>query len=355
MLNIYDKLGYLDWGKIMKVTSKCPFIFCVGNRGCGKTYGCLDYVLKTGKPFLYIRRTKIQFEMASKTETNPFKALERDGKCPPIVCKSVSKDLTAFYKGEYDEEKDELNPVGEPIGYASSLSTFANLRGVSFEEIEFIIWDEFIKETHEKNTIKHEAQAFLNLCETVGRNRELQSRDPVKVICLANANDIANPIYLELDLVKKSERMMEKKQNISIDEKRGLCMIHLSDSPISERKKHTSLYRLTANKNSSFNQMALQNRYYKDESAYIKSCNLNEYIPLVSINGITIYKSKSERLYYVSTHKTGVCKEYGSSPAEKKRFYKNNMSLWMAYLNNRVIFEEYLCLVLFENAFDITK
>lgn len=351
-LNIYDKQGYLDWKRIMSLTKKCPFIFCVGGRGTGKTYGALQYVYNTKKPFLYLRRTKTQFELSSKTETNPFKALELDGAVPILATKPVAKDLTGLYHTEEDDDK--YVPVGLPIGYMSALSTFSNLRGMSFEEIEYIIFDEFIPEPHER-PIKNEAQAFLNLIETVNRNRELKGRDPVKVLCLANANDIASPLYVELGIVKKSEQMMSTHKQVSIDERRGLCMIHLFNSAISERKKHTALYRLTANRDSEFNKMALENRYYTDDSAVIKSCNLNEYIPLVSINGITIYQHKSDRLFYVSTHKTGTCREYGNSAAEKRRFLNNHGSLWVAYLHNRVWFEEYLCLVCFENAFDPSK
>lgn len=353
-INIYDNNGYLDWPKIMKVTRQCPFIFCVGGRGTGKTYGALKMVYDSHKPFLYLRRTKIQFELTSKTETNPFKALEMDNKVAPIATKSVAKDLTGLYTCEYEDDTEKRVLDGEPFGYMSALSTFSNLRGMSFEEIEYILFDEFIPEPHER-PIKNEAAAFLNLVETVNRNRELKGRDPVKVICLANANDIANPLYIELDIVKKSEQMMEKHKSLSIDEKRGLCMIHLFASPISERKKHTALYKLTDNKNSEFNQMALNNRFYKDESALIKSCPIDEYVPIVTVSNITIYQHKSRREYYVSTHKTGTCREYGTSYAEKKRFMNNHNSLWIAYLQNKIVFEEYLGLVLFEQAFDPSK
>ena len=352
-INIYDKQGYLDWDKIMKLTKSCPFIFCVGGRGTGKTYGALKYVYNTHRPFLYIRRTKTQFELTSKTETNPFKALEMDDAIPPVITKSIAKDLTGLYIGEINDD-DKFVPIGEPFGYMSALSTFSNLRGMSFEEIEYILFDEFIPEPHEK-LIRNEAQAFLNLVETVNRNRELKGRPAVKVICLANANDIANPLYVELDIVKKSEQMMSNHKTLSIDERRGLCMIHLFASPISERKKHTALYKLTTTKSSDFNNMALDNRFYKDESALIRSCNLNEYTPIVTVSNITIYQHKSRREFYVSTYKTGTCREYGTSYAEKKRFMNNHMTLWMAYLHNKIIFEEYLCMVLFEQAFDATK
>lgn len=354
-INIFDKQGYLDWNKIFKVTKKCPFIWVTGGRGTGKTYGCLEAVWNTKQTFMYLRRTQKQADIVSKPDTHPFKALEADKKVPILTTKSVAKDLTGVYIAEQSEDGDKYVASGLPRCYIGSVSTFSSLRGLSFEEVKYLVYDEFCPEPHEK-AIKNEAAAFLNVCETIGRNRELKGEDPLKVICLANANDIANPYFVELGLVKKAEQMMREKQTISIDEERGLCIIYLDHSPISERKKHTALYKLTANKDSQFNQMALQNRYYTDESALIRTCRLpGEWIPICCINGITIYKHKANRTFYVSTHKIGSPKTYGSSYAEKKRFLNNHISLWGAYLRNNIIFEEYLCLVLFENAFDASK
>ena len=354
-INIFDKNGYLDWAKILKITKKCPFIWVTGGRGTGKTYGCLDAVWHTGATFMYLRRTQKQADIVSKPDTHPFKALESDGRVPFLTTKAVAKDLAGVYIAEPNDEGDKYLPVGLPRCYIGSVSTFSSLRGLSFEEVKYLVYDEFCPEPHEK-AIKNEAAAFLNVCETIGRNRELKGEEPLKVICLANANDIANPYFIELGIVKKAEQMMREKQTISIDESRGLCMIYLDHSPISERKKHTALYKLTANKDSQFNQMALQNRYYTDESAIIKPCRLpGEWVPICRINGITIYKHKANRTFYVSTYSTGTCKQYGSSYAEKKRFLNHFLYLWTAYLRNQIMFEEYLCLVLFENAFDASK
>ena len=353
MINIFDQNGYLDWDKINKLTKKTPYLFIVSARGVGKSYGCLLDTISKDKRFLYIRRTKTQYEVACKPEASPFKALEADKVIEPLALKPAGKDLTGVYKADIDDE-GKKTPYGFPIGYMSSLSCFANLRGTSFEDVEVVIYDEFIPESHER-PLRNEGQAFLNLLETVGRNRELQGKPPLRVICLANANDIGNKIFAELDLIRKADDMMKKHQSISINEERGLCLIILDHSPISERKKHTALYKLTACSSGEFNEMALENRFYQDESALIRSCNLTEYIPICTVTGITIYKHKSEKMYYVSTYKTGSCREYGTSYAEKKRFINNHMSLWMSYLRNRVVFEEYLCLILFEQAFDATR
>lgn len=352
-INLYDKNGYLNWKKIMQISKHCFMCTVTGNRGCGKTFGCLDYVYHTGKPFLYLRRTKTQFELSCKDETHPFKALEAAGRVEPLTVKAVAKDLTGLYHYEEDEKGKRL-PVGAAIGYMSAISTFSNLRGMSFEEIEYIIIDEFIPEPHER-PIKNEAQAILNMIETVNRNRELQGREPVKVILMSNANDIACPLFIELDLVKKCEQMMQKKQEVSIDENRGLCMIHLSFSPISEMKKHTALYKLTAKSSKEFNAMALDNRYWMDDSVMIRPEPITEFTPYVTVANVSIYRHKSERRYYVTQFKTGTCREYGTSAAEKERFINNYYFLWDSFLNNRVYFENYLAFTLFQNAFDTTK
>ena len=354
-INIFDKNGYLDWDKILDLTKRIPFLFCVTGRGQGKTYGILKKLVNDpNETFMYIRRTKTQYEVCCKPEASPFKALEADKAINPVALKAAGKDLTAGYFAKYDEDGKWV-PSGPVKFYMSSLSCFANLRGVSFEDVTTILFDEFIGEPHEK-PIKNMGLVFLNMVETCSRNRELQNKPPLKVICLANANDIGNPIFTELDLVSKADKMMKSKQSISIDEKRGVCLIMLDHSPISERKKHTALYKLTAGSSSEFNQMALENRFYEDESAVIKPQKLpGEWIPLCRINGITIYKHKTNRTFYVSTYSTGTCKQFGSSYAEKKRFLNHFLYLWTAYLRNQVMFEQYYCLVLYENAFDSSK
>lgn len=355
-INLYTKDGWLDFDKIASITKHTHFTFITGARGVGKTFSCSKYIInhciEHGETFLYLRRKKTQYEISSKPESNPFTALIIRDAIPDVTVRSISKDLSGIYLTAPNEEGEPV-AVGAPIGYMSSLATFANLRGMAFN-VSYIIYDEFIPETHEP-IMKGEAQAFFQMYETINRNNAIEGKDEVRVYCLANSNDIANPIFTELKVVKKCEQMMAKGKQISLDPDRDLCLIHLSGSPISVRKRNTALYKLTAGCSEEFNAMALENRYYMDESAIIKSCKLTEYIPMVSMNGITIYKHKSDHKYYVTTHKSGDCKTYGSSAAEKKRFIVNHRYLWNSYLMNNIYFEEYICMILFEQCFDTKR
>ena len=66
-----------------------------------------------------------------------------------------------------------------------ALSTFGNLRGVDFSDVDMIFFDEFVPQKNAR-PIKAEAEAFFNLYETVNRNRELDGRPPVRVLMLSN-------------------------------------------------------------------------------------------------------------------------------------------------------------------------
>ena len=329
-MNIYLQSGYLDIGKILSLNM--PFTFIVGARGIGKTYGALKYVLESGSRFILLRRTQSQTDLINKPEFTPFKPID-----PEITTKSLSKYNAAIMRDD------------EVLGYTAALSTISNMRGFDASDVDYLIYDEFIPEKHER-PIKHEAAAFLNAYETINRNRELQKKKPVQVLALANSMDLANPLFLELGIITNIEKMLAKgNSNIYLDKERGLLVVICSGSPISKRKTETALYKLT--KHNEFAKMALENAFAYEEIGIIKPQPLKEYIKLVTIGEIVIYKHKSDKKYYVSEHDSGGDNSYGVGETELKRFQKKYYYLWIAYLDYKIIFENYLCQVLFEKYF----
>jgi hypothetical protein len=222
------------------------------------------------------------------------------------------------------------------------------MRGFDASDVDIHIYDEFIPEKHER-PIKNEGSAFLNAYETINRNRELTGRKPLQVLCLANANDLANPIFMELHLVRKAEQMRRKKQEISIDKERGVGLFILDKSPISQQKKTTALYRLTDGSN--FERMSINNDFSGEDVGRIKSKPLTEYRPVVFIGEICVYEHKSNRSYYISTHKVGSPPIYGTGDAERARFRRIYSWIWDEYMENNIEFEEYLCEILLTKIF----
>jgi hypothetical protein len=167
----------------------------------------IETVIEDEIKFIYMRRTQSQADLINKPEFSPFKSLNNDFGWK-IGTDSISKYNAGFY--QQIESDDRLVCTGAPLGFTAALSTISNIRGFDASDVELQIYDEFIPEKHER-PIKNEGAAFLNAYETINRNRELKGRKPLQCICLANANDLANPIFMELRLVRKAEQMRRKK------------------------------------------------------------------------------------------------------------------------------------------------
>lgn len=336
-MNIYQDNGYLDVRKIRD--TNIPFIFIVGGRGVGKTYGVLDMVIEDGNRFMLMRRTQTQTDLINKPEFSPFKPLMRD-RDYKIETKQVSKYNAGIYMN--------ADEGGLPIGYTCALSTIANMRGFDASDVDILIWDEFIPEKHER-ALKNEAQAFFNAYETMNRNRELKGEKPLQVIALANANDLANPIFIELGLVRITQRMRKKKQESYINKDRGIAVFLLDKSPISEQKSDTAIYRLTSG--SDFEKMSIKNDFSGDKIGKVKSQPLQEYKPIVEIGDLCIYEHKSKKSLYASTHRLGSPVHFGTGDAERARFVRSFRWIWDEYMENNIEFEEYICEILLTKAF----
>lgn len=347
---MYDQNGYLDFEYIW--THSQSNVLITGARGIGKTFGALKYLLDNNIKFIFMRRTQTQIDMIKNEDLNPFRALERVlGDDYAVAIKKLNKNITACYRAARDSD-GIFQPYGPVIGYLMALSTIRSVRGWDRSDVTAVVFDEFIGEKHEPK-IQHEATALLNRLESIGRNRELDGRPPLKFIGLSNSNMLANPLFIELQIVTECERMLNKNIEVKHLPQRDLTLILLNKSPISEKKAQTSLYKL-AGRESSFSKMAIDNEFTAEEMTDIKSLSLKEYKPVVSVAELNIYRHKSRNEYYVTGHVSGSPSQYDSGPMDLKRFRRDWYHLWLAYLRRGLIFESYIYKVLFEKYFDIT-
>ena len=337
-MKLYDDNGYISISNIL--AKGYPFNFITGGRGTGKTYTALKYAVENGIKFILLRRTQQQCDIINTPEFNIFRPLNA-GEGWSIGSKKISKQNAAFYRTEEVDGKEMLS--GEPIGYTAALSTLSNMRGFDASDVGLLIYDEFCPERHER-LIKHEAEAFFNAVETINRNRELTGHQPITCLCLANSNDLANPIYVSLGILSTVDKMRSRGREVYENRERGLLVISLKNSPISERKSKTALYRLT--EGSDFAGMAINNDYVSDVPSKIRHVPLAECRPIVTIGKITIYKHKNNTYLYISTHKAGVCPEFGTDETAIKRFRRAWGWVWEEYMSDHIIFEEYACEIL---------
>lgn len=339
-MNLYDEFGWLDMPKILGRPYNFSII-CHG-RGTGKTYGAVKWTLDNKIPHIYLRRTGPQIDQITRRpEFNPYYKLD------PLVCFGKGDGLRAIYHGE--QEGDKIIPSGAPLGYVAALSKVANMRGFSGEFIDFIFYDEFIRKKQEKR-FPGEDDAFLDFYESVAHNREIEGKGPLRCLLAANSDNMANEIFLRLRLVTIAERMRKTGAEVYEDNKRSLALYIPHNSPISEKKKDTALYKLLGT-GDSYAEMSTENEFNKEDFDNVRSLSLQPYNLNCVCGEIAVYKHKSDNTYYISEHVKGSAPVYGVTDIELKRFTIERYYLWLAYLRRRVIFESYIQKLLFEKYF----
>lgn len=329
-MQLYDSNGYFDFPAVRKLGY--PFNLITGGRGTGKTFGGLVDMIETHTDFIFMRRTQTQLDAISTEQFSPFRKINAV-KGWHIGTGKITKQTGGFWQQE--QVDGEWKNAGVPIGSSVALSTFANIRGFG-TTADVLIYDEFIPEEHER-PIKQEATAFFNAYESINRNRELEGLKPVQAFCFSNANTLNNALFVQLRIVDKVERMTQTGRTMWTDERRGLCVILLSDSPISHQKSDTALYKLTSG--TDFADMSLRNEWAFDQSDGTVSRPLAEYRPIVSVGDVTIYRHKSNGSFYASMHRTGSPPTFGSSSTETARFRRAFLWLWAEYMSRNIEFE----------------
>ena len=326
-MKIYNSDGWVNWDYLCGLTSS--FLMVVGARGTGKTYGLMKYLIEKKQPFIYLRRLQAQLDICKTESGNPFRKLNIDLNMD-IRPKRQSRSVE-FYNGE------TLVCVGV------ALSTVATVRGFDFSAYDYIVFDESIPMVGEK-PIKQEFSAFLNFYETVNRNRELSGQNAVKAILLGNANQLINPYFTGWHFTKTALKMIRGGQMVYNTPDKSRTMVLLMNSPISQKKAETALYK---NADDDFITMAIDNAFRTD-ATIIGSKPLKEYIHIVSIGEIGIYKHKSKREYYVCSVKS---EPYYDDFGMSLKLFRNDFAmLRLIYMTKKLfIFESYEEEILFRN------
>lgn len=351
--------GYLNWDFVMSLPE--PFVLIIGGRGTGKTYGGLKWHVEHNRYFIFTRRTATQVKLCTSVKLNPFKKLNSDLGWN-YQALHVSEDIYTFTPCTTETSKTgriKQVPVGEDISTIIPLSTFSNTRGIDVSEAQTWLVDELIPERNER-PIQNEGECYLNAFETMNRNRELDGHPPIKGIFMSNSNTLRNPLLLELELVGVIKKMADQHKSLLTIKDRGIAIIRLDDSPISELKRDTALYRLT--KGTNFARMALDNEFAEDVAS--TNCVLSDdtvytnFAPVVRMGEISVYKclnlQKEYKPYYVSRsyHNLGQYATYYSADSvNNARFLHKYLHLYHAYMRDDVLFEDYLSELLFQQYF----
>lgn len=167
--------GYFDYRPIMSYGTKV--IIVVGARRIGKTAGAKKIVV----PRCYWNEIKFAW-LRDNDEARKKLASNNGAKFFSDFKKLNIKNIEGTIEGE------TIKANGKCVGYLMPSSTFQNYKGNDFDDIKWIVFDEFIAE---KNTRYNSNRAWeiINMVYTIA-----STRNDIRIIFLANALDRSDPI-----------------------------------------------------------------------------------------------------------------------------------------------------------------
>lgn len=322
---IYEKSGFLNMPYIID-NKEYPFTFIIGGRGIGKTFGALHYLIESGKKFILLRTTEDEAKLCASEAGNPFKKINSYYK-KDIQIENLNKHMWLVVDNETNKN----------IGLIMALTTFSKVRGLDFSDYDTILYDEFIPERIQKR-IPATGESLFNCYETVNRNREIEGQAPVKLICMANALNINNEILIKWNLVSIIQKLKKTESEIYSNQDIGLLFIMPQNSPISEAKLETALYKISQR----FNDMATGNKFREYYEKNIKSVNIKNYVIMAKFDDMCLYRSCCDRTYYITSFFSGRLNKkdiYTDTDYERKTFTRRFYFLTDAYYRGSIIFE----------------
>lgn len=312
-------------------------------RGPGKTYSTLRYMVEEEKKFLFLKRTiedvKLLCTDGSRKgvdfDISPFVPLNRDfgWNIKPVL---IVKGIAGFYRCDQDGKA-----YGQPIGYCAALTASKDLKGFDLSECDYIVFDEFIPKKGER-TSRNEGELLLNIYMTVRRDRMLRGRDELKIICLANAEQVNNPTFHLFDVVDLAVEMDIKNQEYTYINERKILLHMINNEYAAETEKAAVE---VAMEGTAWADMAFGGHFAYDDFTTVRHTRLKGYRPLCSYEykKKTVYIYEKDGYYYATLSRAKVQRHYNLAREneQKKFFYDFVIDLRDECIEDRFTFEQY--------------
>lgn len=347
------KDGYYHYGEDFESeegqNSWCDIVF--SKRGPGKTYSGLRYAYEHNIKFIYLKRTIDDVDLIlSKNkfgfDPSPFVPLNRDGVTKNVKAEKIRSGLGAFYTFVENEETNEEEPIGEPLGYILALSAIKKFKGFDFSVCDWIIFDEFIPQAGEKVS-KKEGEQILDLYMTVSRDRLKRGRKPLKLIMFANSETLICPVLDTLEVSDIIAEMTNKeKKSRYYDPEREIFIHYLSpdEFPVAEEEK-VGIYKAMID--TAWGKKSFLGEFDQDFSTIldknIKYCSC--YCDIIKDKKhIYIWINNRNNEVYVSYSRPG--KAYYkfdlSREGDQRNFYSRHLlDIRQAFIESRIFFEKF--------------
>lgn len=210
-------------------------------------------------------------------------------------------------------------------------------------DCDWLIFDEFIPQPWDRIN-RREGEQLMDLYKTVSRDREHRGKAALKLICLANATKISNPVCNILEITDKLVDMQVNGSSFYKDPVRGIFVHQIKDNAaFMEEEKKSQIYKAMAG--TEWGRMALNNEFAYDDFTAVRRSNLKGFVPLLGVKfkSKTFYIYNKEGLYYMCLAPARVGRIYNLKiENDQKAFYIDwVLDLQDASIEGRLIFEQY--------------
>ena len=266
-----DKI-YYDYQRVLSYNALMTYI--IGERGVGKSYGAKEFVadrfINKGKQFVYLRRYKTELKEAMMKKGHPI-FFEQ------IVYNEDGTKNKKYENHKLTNKNDTMYIDDKLCGFAMPLSIANILKSSTYNNVDMIIFDEFIIDKGCYHYLQNEVEQLLDVIETVGRLRD------IRIIFLGNAISITNPYftYFNLSLPYNSDIVVSKKDN------KGNPLIivnYIKNLKYREVKKQSRFGQLIDG--TEYGKYAIDNEFLRDSKSFIrKKSKTSKFYFILVING----------------------------------------------------------------------
>lgn len=328
---------YDTWLKKVKARNR-TFNFILGGRGTGKTVGHILYELEEKRKFIYLRRTQDEIDLQIDNQVS--EGMDLFKKVNKVRTKYYDENALPIYPERFNKHTGLITDEEEKVyGSLAAISTIAKARGLDGDDLDDLIYDEFIPENHVRK-MKAEGEAFLNAYETLNRNREFEGRPPLKAYILSNAFNMKHDLFREMGLIHILQKMTQNNIMLMDLPERDILILKFYDEEFIEKKKNTALYKAT--KGTKFYQMSLYNEFAYDDLTGVESKDLRNYFPVFAYGPYGFFKHRGGNKYYCTKTKMRFKDHYEQTDKDLiafKAIYARQ--IYVLYMQGLLDFENY--------------
>lgn len=228
-----------------------PFIFTLGNRSIGKTFGwtkrTIDVFLAKRRKFIYVRRYE---EDLKRVAPSFFDAVAFKFPGHEFSVQGNGKSGTVF------------RIDGMQAGITIALSTATKFKSISLPDYDTIMFDEFLSEDNDYLT--DEVGKALGLYQTVARGDGKAIRPEVRFVFIANNVSMNNPYFREL----KIRERIRPGAKYTVDPDRAWVVELTNNKAIADEIVQTPFGKMLAK--TKYGDYSLHSQFYLDDNNFIE-------------------------------------------------------------------------------------